>query len=105
MAMAMVGSYTLDGTDDEDDDDNDDVEHDVKDDPIVDWRPAQHHERCHRCRIRREPPQAPQDTIGWYPPGGGGGVWRQPCIIHTRICMYVCLYVCMSVCMYVCMYV
>ena len=30
--MAMV----FDGTDDEDDDDNDDVQHDVKDDPIVD---------------------------------------------------------------------
>ena len=26
----------FDGTDDEDDDDNDDVQHDVKDDPIVD---------------------------------------------------------------------
>ena len=32
------GSYSFDGTDDEDDDDNDDVEHDVKDDPIVDSR-------------------------------------------------------------------
>ena len=34
------GSYSLGGTDGEaeDDDDNDDVKHDVKDDPIVDWR-------------------------------------------------------------------
>ena len=32
------GSYSFDGTDDEDDDDTDDVEHDVKDDPIVDSR-------------------------------------------------------------------
>ena len=32
------GSYSFDGTDDEDDDDSDDVEHDVKDDLIVDSR-------------------------------------------------------------------
>ena len=30
------GSCSVDGTDDEDDDDNDDVQHDVKNDPIVD---------------------------------------------------------------------
>ena len=32
------GSYSFDGTDDEEDDDNDDVEHDVKDDRIGDPR-------------------------------------------------------------------
>ena len=39
MAMVMVAA-AFDGTEDEDDDDNDDVEHDVKDDPIVDSRPC-----------------------------------------------------------------
>ena len=44
MAMVMVAALLFDGTDDEDDDDNDDVEHDVKNDLIVDQcrRPEQH---------------------------------------------------------------
>ena len=37
MAMVMVAA-TFGGADDEDDDDNNDVEHDVKDDLIVDPR-------------------------------------------------------------------
>ena len=47
-----VGSYSFDGTDDEDDDGNDDVDHDVKDDLIVDSRRCieqhKHHVQYHR---------------------------------------------------------
>ena len=80
-------------TDDEDDDDNDDVQHDVKDDPIVDSRRRLKH-------LRTRPTKA---SAGWgctahhnnetkggggggeghhhrpHPTWGGGGVW-QPCI-------------------------
>ena len=46
---------------DEDDDDNDDVEHDVKDDLIVDshrrLEPAQHHEQYHRCHSKKQDKQ------------------------------------------------
>ena len=52
-----AGSFSFDGTDDEDDDDNDDVEHDVKDDPIVDSRRRlEHHniQQYHRCHSKKE---------------------------------------------------
>ena len=44
MAMVMVAAILFDGTDDEDDAGNHDVEHDAKDDLIVDSRrrPEQH---------------------------------------------------------------
>ena len=56
MTMVMVAAIFIDGADDEDDDDNDEVEHDVKDDPIVDSRSrleqhnikSSNNHRCHR---------------------------------------------------------
>ena len=81
MAMVMVAAV-LDGTDDEDDDDNDDVQHDVKDDPIVDSRRRLKHNIMssitggrHNCEHGQPKPQlggGAQPTTTTKPQGGAG---------------------------------
>ena len=89
MAMVMVAAV-LDGTDDEDDDDNDDVQHDVKDDPIVDSRRRLEHNIMssttgsrHNCEQGQgySPPQQRNNRGGGerhhhrpHPTGGAGGI-------------------------------
>ena len=86
----------FDGTDDKDDDDNDDVQHDVKDDPIVDLRRRLEHNIMssitgsrHNCEQGQpkpqlggvhSPPQQRNHRGGGeghhhrpHPTGGGGG--------------------------------
>ena len=74
-------------TDDEDDEDKDDVQHDVKEDPIVDSRRRLEHNIMrsitgsrHNCEQGQPKPQlcgSAQPTTtggrGRAPPGGGGG--------------------------------
>ena len=77
------GSCSFDGTDDEDDHDNDEVQHDVKDDPIVDSRRCleQHNimRQYHRqhAQLRTRPTKASagggaEPTTTAKPRGGWG---------------------------------
>ena len=84
------GSCSFDGTDDEDDHDNDEVQHDVKDDPIVDSRSRleQHNimmssitGSMHNCEQGQPKPQlgAVQSPPTAKPQGrGGDGMRRAP---------------------------
>ena len=76
------GSRSFDGTDDEDEDDNDDVQHEVKDDLIVDTRAMSSitgsRHNCEQGQPKPElragmPPQVPPHRAGGAGVGGGRG--------------------------------
>ena len=118
----------FDGTDDEDDDDNDDdVQHDVKDEPIVDSRRRLEHNIMssitgsrHNCEQGQPKPQLgggaqpttttkAQGTTGPTPQGGRGGYHgvgggRGGVAALHHVCTYVCMYVCMHAYVYMHIY-